>query len=74
MRLRPTSKQDWLLILCVAPLVLWLPIGLLLLVGLQGATPRDPAPATVLAFVATVTIALLGLAITGVRRIGLRRR
>ena len=74
MKLYPTSQRDWLLIAVVAPIALWMPIAVLLLVGIQGGTPRDPSAGRIIIVVTTVTMLLLALAVVGVRRIGLRRR
>ena len=74
MNLLPTSKRDWLLIAVIAPSVVWLPIAILLLVGIQGATPRDPSTAMIVGVVVTVTALLLTLAVIGIRRIGVGER
>jgi uncharacterized membrane protein len=73
MRLMPSEKRDWLLLALVAA-SLWLPIAILLLIGMQSATPRDPKTVTIKTVVAIVTVGLLWIAVVGIRRIGLRRK
>jgi hypothetical protein len=73
MRLWPSDKRDWLLVLFVAPLPLWMPVALLLIIGTQGAhSAGEAVPVEIV--IAAVTVTLFLLAIFGVWRIGLGRR
>lgn len=74
MKLYPTSKREWSLVAVVGPTALWIPIAVLLLVGIQGAAPRDLSAGRIILVITSVTVLLVALAVIGVRRIGLRRR
>jgi hypothetical protein len=73
-RLWPYDKRDWLLVLLVAPLPLWTPVGLglLLVPGPQDGGTGEGA--TIAITVGTVTVMLFVLAVFGLLRIDVRRR
>ena len=65
MRLWPHDKRDWLQILSLIPLLLWIPVGLLALVGIQGTRTVAEADSIEITVAATTVILLL-LAVFGV--------